>query len=61
MVYLPYPEMYQIENNTTFGIKSVDINRIMRRNQRVFRRKCSHMFLLAPNLEDLPLAHSDGS
>jgi GT2 family glycosyltransferase len=60
VIYFPYAELYHIENTTTFGTKSIKMEKIMKRNQRIFRRKWSHMFPPAPSLKDLPLAHSCG-
>ena len=58
VIYKPDVEIYHAENTSTFGTPKLDIQRLMKRNQRIIKRRWSHMFSAEPSIKDLPLIHS---
>jgi GT2 family glycosyltransferase len=58
VMYKPDVEIYHAENTSTFGTPKLDIRRLMKRNQRIMKRRWSHMFPTEPSIKDLPLIHS---
>ncbi len=58
VMYQPGVEIYHAENTSTFGTPRLDIQRIMKRNQRIIKRRWSHMFPAEPSIKDLPLIHT---
>jgi GT2 family glycosyltransferase len=56
VLYLPGVEIYHVENTSTFGTPTLNIQRAMKRSQRIIKRRWAHMFPTEPSVKDLPLA-----
>ncbi|MBZ5506114.1 MAG: glycosyltransferase [Acidobacteriia bacterium] len=57
IVYRPDVEIYHIENTTSFRTPTLNIQRAMKRSQRIIKRKWCHMFPVEPSTKELPLMH----
>lgn len=58
VVYCPDAEIYHVENTSTFGTPTVDIQRAMKRSHRIIKRRWKHKFPNGPSVKDLPLIHN---
>jgi GT2 family glycosyltransferase len=56
VIYLPGVEIYHLENTSTFGTPTLNIQKAMKRNQRIIKRRWAHMFPPEPSVKDELLA-----
>jgi len=57
VLYCPEAEIYHLANTSTYNTPNLKIGRLMKRSNRIIKRRWRHMFPGDPSIKDLPLVH----